>query len=207
MHPSFDPLWSAAEDLGMIALVHVGYNPAKFDAAWANTAGDMMVLRQLGVSQGHQSVELMINGLVFGGVFDRHPGLTVLVAECGLHWFSGMVDHMQSRDSRQVVEAGLYMGPYPFALSPEEFVRRNVRVTPLPRPHQSPVRLLDDLPECPVFSSDYAHNEGSGTPITYYEQILADVDPTVRERFFGGNIAASFEQMGDPLTVASRTST
>ena len=54
MHPRFDPIWSAATDLGMVALLHVGYQPASFDAAWANTAGDMMLLRQLGVSQGHQ---------------------------------------------------------------------------------------------------------------------------------------------------------
>ena len=55
MHPQFDPIWSAATDLGMIALLHVGYQPASFDPAWANTAGDMMLLRQLGVSQGHQT--------------------------------------------------------------------------------------------------------------------------------------------------------
>jgi hypothetical protein len=118
-----------------------------------------------------------------------------------------MVEHMQSRDSRQVVEAGLYMGPYAFELSPEEFVRRNIRITPLPRPHQSPARLLAELPECVAFSSDYAHNEGSGTPTAYYEDLLADIDEDAREQFFGRNIAASFEQMGDPLTIPTRATT
>ncbi|HXY91046.1 MAG TPA: amidohydrolase family protein [Acidimicrobiia bacterium] len=201
MHPSFEPLWSAAEDLGMIALLHVGYNPARFDPAWANTAGDMMLLRQLSVSQGHQSVELMINGMVFGGVFDRHPTLTVLIAEIGLHWFSGMVEHMDTRDSRQVVEAGLYMGPYPFDLSPGEFVRRNVRITPLPRRHQSPVRLLAEFPECVVFSSDYAHNEGSGAPTAYYADLLQGLDASSKAWFMGDNIADCYARMGDPLPV------
>ncbi|MDQ1431109.1 MAG: hypothetical protein QOF40_1711, partial [Actinomycetota bacterium] len=113
MHPQFDPIWSAATDLGMIALLHVGYQPASFDPAWANTAGDMMLLRQLGVSQGHQSVELMLNGMVFGGTFDRHPDLTILIAECGLHWFEGTLEHMDSRDARYQPEARLYMGEYP----------------------------------------------------------------------------------------------
>jgi predicted TIM-barrel fold metal-dependent hydrolase len=99
MHPQFDPIWSAAVDLGMIALLHVGYQPASFDPAWANTAGDMMLLRQLGVSQGHQSVELMLNGMVFGGTFDRHPDLTVLIAECGLHWFEGTPGPHGPRDA------------------------------------------------------------------------------------------------------------
>ena len=199
MHPQFDPIWSAATDLGMIALLHVGYQPAKFDRAWSNTAGDMMLLRQLGVSQGHQSVQLMLNGMVFGGTFDRHPNLTVLIAECGLHWFAGTVEHMEARDARRHPEARLYMGDYPFDLSPAEFVRRNVRITPLPRVHQSPRELLEKYPECVVFSTDYNHNGGSPAPTAYYADLLADVAPDVREAFLGGTIAASYARMGDPL--------
>ena len=199
MHPQFDPIWSAATDLGMIALLHVGYQPASFDRAWANTAGDMMLLRQLGVSQGHQSVELMLNGMVFGGTFDRHPNLTVMIAECGLYWFAGALDHMDSRDARKQPEARLYMGEYPFDLSPSEFVRRNVRITPLPRLHQSPVPLLAEYPECLVFSSDFNHNEGSGTPTAYYRELLADVDAAVASGFMGDNVADCYARMGDPL--------
>jgi uncharacterized protein len=206
MHPMFEPIWSAATDLGMVAMLHVGYQPAKFDRAWSNTAGNMMLLRQLGVSQGHQSVELMLNGMVFGGTFDRHPDLTVLIAECGLHWFTGTVDHMEARDARRMPEARLYMGDYPFELSPAEFVRRNVRVTPLPRRHQSPIPLLETFPECVVFSTDYNHNEGSGTPTDYYDQLLTDLDPAVRADFLGGTIAASYARMGDPLPLPAAVS-
>jgi hypothetical protein len=39
MHPQFDPIWSAATDLGMIALLHVGYQPAKFDRACRTPPG------------------------------------------------------------------------------------------------------------------------------------------------------------------------
>jgi predicted TIM-barrel fold metal-dependent hydrolase len=199
MHPQFDPIWSAATDLGMTALLHVGYQPASFDPAWANTAGDMMLLRQLGVSQGHQTVELMLNGMVFGGTFDRHPNLTVLIAECGLYWFAGALDHMDSRDARRQPEARLYMGEYPFDLSPSEFVRRNVRITPLPRPHQSPIELLARYPECVTFSSDFNHNEGSGTPTAYYRRLLEDVAAPVAAGFMGGNIADCYTRMHDPL--------
>jgi predicted TIM-barrel fold metal-dependent hydrolase len=199
MHPRFEPIWSAATDLGMIALLHVGYNPACFDPAWANVAGNMMLLRQLGVSQGHQSVELMLNGMVFGGTFARHPNLTVLIAECGLHWFAGAFEHMDARDARTQPEARLYMGDYPFELSPSEFASRNVRITPLPRLHQSPIELLDKYPECVVFSTDYAHNEGSRTPTDYYRDLLEGVDPTIVECFMGANLAECYARMGDPL--------
>ena len=94
-------------------------------------------------------------------------------------------------------------GAYPYELTPAEAVRRHVRVTPLPRRHQSPLGTLAVLPECVVFSSDYAHNEGNPEPTADYEELLADVDPVLRRRFLGGNIADCFERMGDPLAVGS----
>jgi predicted TIM-barrel fold metal-dependent hydrolase len=201
MHERFEPLWSAAEDLGMMAFVHSGHAPASFDPAWSNY-GDGMVLRQLGASQGNQSAILMLNGMVFGGVFDRHPNLTILFAELGIQWFSGAVQHMESRGP-SVPESGVYMGRYPYELSPAEFVRRNVRITPLPRAHQSPVRLLEEYPECVVFSSDYAHHESNPEPTAHYETLLADVAPRVRASFLGENIAECYARMGDPLPRAT----
>jgi uncharacterized protein len=201
MHERFEPLWSAAEDLGMLAFVHAGHNPASFDPAWANVA-DPMVLRQIGVSQSSQSAQLMLNGMVFGGVFDRHPRLTLVIAELGIHWFAGTVQHMESRGPA-IPESAIYMGRYPYELTPAEFVRRNVRVTPLPRPHQSPVRLLQELPECVVFSSDYAHNESNPEPTAHYAALLADVAPEVSAAFLGDNLADCFARTGDPLAVAS----
>ena len=171
-HSSFDKVWSAAEDLGMIAILHVGANPATFAPGWTNVEGDMTLLRQLGISQGHQSVQVFLNGMVFGGVFERHPNLTVLIAECGLHWFSGTFEHMEQRNSTHTVSPGVFFGEYRWSLSPTEFAHRNVRVSPLPTPHQSPARLLDEYPECAVFCSDYAHNEGHPSPVAYYDDLL-----------------------------------
>lgn len=201
MHERYEPLWAAAEDLGMIAFVHAGHSPASIDPAWANYP-DGMVLRQLGASQSSQSAILMLNGMVFGGVFERHPKLTLVFAELGIHWFAGAVQHMENRGPA-IPESGVYMGRYPYELTPKEFVRRNVRVTPLPRGHQSPVELLAELPECVIFSSDYAHNESNPEPTAHYEPLLAEVAPHVRESFLGGNIAECFARMGDPLPAVA----
>ena len=202
MHPYFEPLWSAAEDLGMTAEVHVGSGYNSFDPAWANDA-DGMVLRQLGACQNHQAVQIMLNGMVFAGVFDRHPTLTLVFAEFGVHWFAGTVDHMEARGPA-VPESAIYMGEYRYALTPAEFVRRNVRVTPLPRAHQTPLDLLARYPECVVFSSDYAHNESNPEPVAHYDALLADVDAAIKRSFMGANIEDCFARMGDPLPVANR---
>lgn len=201
MHPYYEPLWSAAEDLGMVALVHVGAGCNAYDPAWGNY-DDGMVLRQLGAVQGHQAVMLMMNGMVFGGVFDRHPTLTLLLAEFGVHWFAGAVEHMEARGPA-VVESEIYMGHYPYELTPAEFVQRNIRVTPLPRMHQTPLRTLERYPECVIFSSDYAHNESNPAPTAHYDALLADLPAATKARFMGGNIAECYARMGDPLAVAA----
>ena len=199
MHPYFEPLWSAAVDLGMVAQVHIGSGGNSFDRAWTNCA-DGMVLRQLGACQNHQAAQLMLNGMVFGGVFDRHPNLTLVLAEFGVHWFSGTVEHMEARGPA-LPESGIYMGNYPYELTPAEFVRRNVRITPLPRNHQSPLSTLERYPECVVFSSDYAHNESNPEPTAHYDRLLEGVDPHLVRGFLGENIAECFRRTGDPLPV------
>ena len=201
MDPYFEPLWSAAEDLGMVALVHTGSGGDAYDPAWANST-DGVVLRQLGVTAGSQAVQLMVNAMVFGGVFHRHPNLTLVIAEYGVHWFEGMVDHMEARGPA-VPESAVYLGEYPYELTPAEFARRNIRITPLPRAHQSPVRLMERFGECVVFSSDYAHNESNPEPLAHYDSLFGGLDTAATRHFLGGNIADCFSRMGDPLPVAA----
>lgn len=197
MHPYFEPFWSALCDLGMIACVHVGAGCNTYDPAWSNH-DDGTVMRQLGAAMGHQAMMLMINGMVFGGVFHRHPKLTLLIAEFGVHWFAGTIEHMEARGPA-VVESAIYMGPYPYELTPAEFAARNIRITPLPRMHQTPLRTMERYPDCVVFSSDYAHNESNPEPTAHYDALLEDVAPALKASFLGGNIADCYARMGDPL--------
>jgi predicted TIM-barrel fold metal-dependent hydrolase len=202
-HSTFDPLWSAATDLGMVPVIHVGVNPARFDPGWANVEGDMTLLRQLGVSQAHQSIQLFLNAMVFGGAFERHPNLTVLIAECGIHWFAGTVEHMQQRDARHAAHAAINLGPYRWSLSPAEFVARNVKITPVPSANQNPASLLELHPDSVVFSSDYAHNEGNPSPVRYYQDLLAGTEASTLDRFFGESMADCYARMGDPIPADS----
>jgi predicted TIM-barrel fold metal-dependent hydrolase len=195
-HAEFDRVWSAATDLGMIAHVHVGMSPSMIHPGWANT-DDPGVIRFLSVLQPHQSAQVFLAGIVLGGVFERHPKLTVLFSELGIGWFAPTVERMDTMTSPGL--SPLVIGEYRLPLTPSEYVRRNVRISPLPAPHESPRALLDVLPEVAVFSSDYPHFEGNPDPIAHYETELAELAPDVREQFLGGNIAASYALTGDPL--------
>ena len=95
----------------------------------------------------------------------------------------------------------MFLGDYDLSLTPSEFVARNVRVSPLPAVNQSPRHVLDELPTVAVFSSDYAHFEGSPSPVDHYRSELARIDDNKTQQFFGANIAECYRRMGDPIEV------
>jgi predicted TIM-barrel fold metal-dependent hydrolase len=194
--PGFDPVWAAATELGMVPLLHIGMSPAMIHPGWADLE-DPGLIRLLSILQPAQSAEIYLTALVMGGVFERHPDLTILISELGIDWLPRLAEKLDSMTSAGA--SPLVLGDYRLSLSPSEFILRNVRVSPLPAPHQVPLRLMSHLPGVAVFSSDYPHFEGNGEPVPYYEEVLADLDADVRDAFLGGSILEAYERMGDPL--------
>ena len=117
------------------------------------------------------------------------------MSEFGIEWLPFTVRNMDGRASG----AAVFLGDYDLPLTPSEYVARNVRISPLPGAHQSPVELLRDMPTVAVFSSDYPHYEGTASPVDYYRAELAPLDNHTTEQFFGGNINDCYQRMGDPL--------
>jgi predicted TIM-barrel fold metal-dependent hydrolase len=196
MHPEFDKVWSAATDLGMIAHLHVGMNPGLFHPAWANT-DDPALIRLISLQNPHHSAQVFLTALVFGGVFERHPDLTVLVSELGIDWFPGWVDKIDGMAAPGT--SPLVVGEYRWPLTPREYVARNVRISPIPAAHESPRTLMERVPGVAVFSSDYPHYEGNPDPLAHYVQELADADEATRSRFLGGAVVEAYARMGDPV--------
>jgi predicted TIM-barrel fold metal-dependent hydrolase len=197
-HPEWDRVWSAATDLGMIAVLHVGNTPARFEGGWGNAGWELPEGTGLGGffrfanSLRHQAAEMMLGAMVYGGVFGRHPNLTIITEELSIGWLPFFVERCTALDPA---------GPWPFDLKPVEMVRRNVRATPLVGLGDANVLTgaFRQLPEMLVFSSDYPHGEGNADPIALYEPELSALEPELRARFLGENIADCFARMGDPL--------
>jgi predicted TIM-barrel fold metal-dependent hydrolase len=197
-HPAMDPLWAAATDLGMIAILHVGNVPTRFDGGWADMGWERPGSTGTGGffrfanSFRHQAAEMMIGALVYGGVFGRHPNLTVLTEELHVAWLPEFAARVASLD---------IAGPWPFELAPSEMLRSNVRATPLIGLGDGNVLdgIFTDFSDMLVFSSDYPHGEGNPDPIELYEPQLSALDPELRSQFLGENIAACLARMGDPL--------
>jgi len=81
------------------------------------------------------------------------------------------------------------------SLTPSEFVRRQIRVTPYP--HENAGWIIENTgPEVCLFSSDYPHVEGGRNPLARFEASLAGVDEHARQRFYCDNFV---DLMGSAL--------
>jgi predicted TIM-barrel fold metal-dependent hydrolase len=186
-HPDWDMLWGTATELGMIGLLHIGRTPANFDG-WGNAGwmrpggGGLMGYFSYANSMRHQAAELLLAGMIYGGVFDRHPNLTIITEELLVAWLPGFVSRCES-------------------FGRGETARRNIRATPLiGLGDKEPLeKILPVLPEMLVFSSDYPHGEGNVSPMQVLEPALSKLDEAARKLFLGDNLAECYARMGDPL--------
>jgi predicted TIM-barrel fold metal-dependent hydrolase len=199
-HPDWDVVWSAATDLGMIASIHVGNTYADF-TGWADIGWDLPggggpgALTRLANTQRIHVAQHLLVSMLYGGVFHRHPNLTVVLEEMKVGWLPSFVD-MCTRQA----EPSFGLGDWPYPTSGGDMLRRNVTFTPLPG--FGDVEALDvvrALPEMALFSSDYPHMEGNADPINLYGDALDALDPHLREQFLGGNALDAFARTGDPL--------
>ena len=197
-HPSWDRVWSAAVSLGMTPMLHTGFERMRFDPGWANLGGDTTMLRMVGSAQRHVAPNTLLNALVYSGVFQRFPTLTLLLAEVGTGWLPFLYREIDDRISPT---AELFLGKWKLPLRPSDYLARNVKATPLSAGNDSPLlKIMEELPDdMIVFSSDFPHFEGFADPIGHYAEVLKELPPARRERFFGGAIEDAFRRMGDPL--------
>jgi predicted TIM-barrel fold metal-dependent hydrolase len=196
-HPDWDRVWSAATDLGLAAVLHIGNTPAPFAGGWGNAGWELPGGTGIGGffryanCLRHHAAEMMLAGMIYGGVFGRHPNLTVILEELQTAWLPVFVERCAS-----LARAGEWQ----FDASPAEMARRNLRTSPLPGLGDTDfAAYFEKIPEMLVFSSDFPHGEGNEAPIDLVTPYLAPIDAERRTSFLGGNIADCFARMGDPL--------
>jgi hypothetical protein len=184
----------------MVAVIHVGNTAANFDG-WADIGwdrpggGGVTALTRLANTQRIHVAQNLLVSLLYGGVFERHPDLTVLIEEMKIGWLPSFVD---ACTRQSLPSPGL--GDWPYGTSGGDMLRRNVKITPLPGfGDVEGLDVLQQLPEMVLFSSDYPHQEGNAAPIAVYGDRLAALDADLRARFMGGTIEECFARTGDPL--------
>lgn len=199
-HPDHDRLWECMASLGMVAVLHIGSTPARFDDGWADAGwlapggGGIGGYLRLANGSRLESAHRLISALVFGGVFERIPNLTLVLSELWASWVPWTLSRLD-----QLGDGNGALGPWGQSLSPGELMRRNVKVTPLPGLGDDGMHVLADIPEVLVFSSDFPHAEGNPDPIGIYGDVLASQPEPLRSAFLGDTMAEVFARTGDPI--------
>ena len=184
----------------MIASIHVGNTATDF-TGWAEIGWDapgssgVAGLTRLANTQRIHAAQNLLCSMLYGGVFARHPNLTVVIEEMRVAWLPSFVEICTRQSASNPA-----LGDWPYDVSGGDMLRRNVKFTPLPGfGDVDALDVLTQLPEMGFFSSDYPHLEGNADPINVYGQPLAEIDPALRDRFLSGNASEAFARTGDPL--------
>ena len=161
------------------------------DGSCPTAPGSPGLIRLANTQRAH-AAQNILSALLYGGVFARHPTLTVLLEEMRVNWIPPFVDTL----SRQSLSSPI-LGDWPYDVAGGDMLRRNVRVTPLPGLGDTDaLEFLAVLPEMCVFSSDFPHLEGNAEPIDLYRPALDTLDEELRARFLGDNSADCFAAYG-----------
>ncbi len=184
-HVGFDPLWEQAEEAGIPIVYHVGGGTGLNPMYKEN--GLPPVKDFIGGDDNFTSVSYMsipeapmqtLATLIFDGVLERFPNLKFGVIEMGASWAPGWMRSMDSCAHAFVKNEERLQN---LSLTPSEYVRRQVRITPYP--HEPAGWIIKNSgPEVCLFSSDYPHVEGGRNPLKRFEASLEEENCSQAER-------------------------
>ncbi len=183
-HRDYDALWECAVDLQMPIAFHI-LTSRDYDAATAlksprgHSANAFMNLTR--------GVQDILGLFVFGGVFERHPGLQMVVAEADAGW----VPHWMYRSDHAAERWGVAMSRT-ISRKPSEYVLSNCHFTfqDDKTAYENPT-MVDS--KCLMWASDYPHTD-STWPRS--QEVLAaqtgHLDETQRNRVLHDNVVEVF---------------
>jgi predicted TIM-barrel fold metal-dependent hydrolase len=150
----YDPFWSACEDNEMVVTLHTGASGTATDSKFLydKDHGGMLGLYEVFVFTRRP-----LWFMIFGGVFDRHPDLKVVVTENGVQWLPSLIRDMESFfDTHGGAPVRSYL-----KMRPSEYFEKHVWLGgSLMKRYEAEMRHeigIDKL----MWGADYPHLEGA----------------------------------------------
>ena len=195
----YEPFWSACEDLDLVVNLHTGASGTATDAKYLY---DEKHGGFLGLYEVFVFTRRPLWFMIFGGVFDRHPKLKVVVTENGVQWLPSLVRDMESFfDTHGGAPVRSYL-----KMRPSEYVERHVYLGgSLMKRAEAEMRHeigIDRL----MWGADYPHLEGAA-PVhrLILRQVFGGMPEEDIRRMLGVNAIGVFGFDGEQLQeVADR---
>jgi predicted TIM-barrel fold metal-dependent hydrolase len=187
-HESWEPLWTAAEDTGMVVGFHIGTDGGDQAAMFRGPGGAILNYVQTGYGGQYAAMKL-----VTSGALERHPNLKLLVSEGGATWVPWVGDRMNEAYRQH----GMFVRPQLGAL-PKEYLYRQVYAS-FQHDESAPAALWAMGYQNVMFGSDYPHLEGTyGHTQKTLHELFGDVSPEVCYRITRGAFEELFPHVSAP---------
>jgi predicted TIM-barrel fold metal-dependent hydrolase len=175
-----EPFWDAIEESGLPLCFHIGEKPLNPASSHRGAMG-IYTMNMMGGMRGIWST------LVFGGVFDRNPGLKVAFVESGLQWIPGALqqaDMIYESFSTQLRPRTQH--------TPSHYWFANCYATFMVDPVG--LAMLDRIgADRALWSSDYCHNESTyGYTRSSVQAMFDSTTEDNAKKIVGGNAAQLF---------------
>jgi predicted TIM-barrel fold metal-dependent hydrolase len=144
--PSYEPFWAAAEATRLPLSLHLGTGAVPL----GGTAGMLAVAYMF----THHAAQRSISQMIFGGVFEHHPGLRIVSVENDIGWIPHYLDRLDHAGEK-------FRAFHPhLRLRPSDYFRRQVAATF--QEDRIGIRLRDAVGrESLLWASDYPHTDST----------------------------------------------
>lgn len=192
-HAGLDKVWAQAQEARVPVVMHVGgggtlLSPKYFVNGLAPEPDFH------GGAENFRSVDYMaipsnpmqtMATLILDGVTERFPDLRFGIIEQGGSWLPGWMRYLDSafgafRKNEERLKR--------LSMTPSDYVRRQVRVTPYPHEDTGWIIRQSDPRIC-LFSSDYPHVEGGRNPLKRFGDTTAGCTEEELAGFYTDNMA------------------
>ena len=187
--PEYDPVWAAAQDLGMPISLHIASPRPKPGKGWDRELGPMVFANHL-LTNGDHWVRVSFYEMICTGVFDRFPRLKVGSVEHELNWVPYFLDRMDYDYSDRA--AGVHGYRLKNAASPSDVFHSNCFVDF--QEDAAGIRNRDVIGvDNILWGSDYPHTESTWPrSLQFIEDTLADCTEDERRKIVSGNAERIF---------------
>lgn len=193
---SWEPLWDALTETGLVISFHIGSEPHEADASnglyFRGPGGALM--NYMETTYGGQRA---VSKLISSGVFDRHPTLRAIVSEGGATWGPFLADRLDEafRQHAPMVRPRL-------SRLPSEYLYENVYAS-FQHDRSAVVAVTGMGWRNVCWGSDYPHTEGTfGHTQKTLHELFDDLDGASRDRITQGAFRELFPHVR-PAPAAS----
>ena len=182
--PEYEPLWAAAQDLGIPLSMHIQTNRPgpgqEFD--------DLETMSATFITNVDHWVRMSLGSLIFGGVFERYPKLQMGSVEMELSWAPHFLDRMDYTYTQRSLETSAGYRFKEGAL-PSDFFHSNVFLgfqEDALGIRDRHIIGVDNL----LWGGDYPHQESTfPRSLQIIEEILVDCTEEEKAKIAGSNSA------------------